>query len=697
MTHRDIVYSFERMVSEIKPIFSGIFGEKKRSEIDYQAIDDNERMAISSLLSSNHSAKLKDLMLKNGLDYNIHFVDSISDKSVEVENQLKTTVVALDNPWSFGIDDQIKEKDKKYIDIFIEKVIAVAKHNRQIVIDEVEEEAASIKSPIKEKEFDSDYEGPYLFIEISPKKDFSWRSKETTWDKVFLPANKETVSIRHCLTNECAEVKGKESSTQTQEVLDKAVCRLNSQYYNQELEKQTNAIENCLSKVCSIENLSEESFEYTYGLLSGYDALALAEKQRQIDGYRKYCEGFTTRILEDVDTKNEYLQGIRNNNIFVQSYYEILQRENGRIRRANKFVDDLEKNKHDNQCGRNRAIEAFSQYKDDKKYLSCFMKQLIGYSQYGIGFKKEVEVAFEDNGCLVIEYRLPNKNDLQNIKGCKYNSTLKKIEYQTITDKKLLDYWEKLVYSIALRTVKEVFVNDIHGIVREVVFNGWCNRINGATGKEQSVCIMSLSCGKEEIQNINLEAVDPKQCFRALQGVSCAKIIDLIPIQPIMAISHNDSRFIEAIDVAEGIDKDTNLAAIEWQDFEHLIREVFAKEFSSEGSEVRITQSSRDGGVDAIAFDNDPIRGGKIVIQAKRYTNTVGVSAVRDLYGTVLNEGAMKGILVTASSFGSDSYDFAKGKPLTLLSGGNLLALMEKHGYHARIDLEEAKLMQLEK
>lgn len=36
-----------------------------------------------------------------------------------------------------------------------------------------------------------------------------------------------------------------------------------------------------------------------------------------------------------------------------------------------------------------------------------------------------------------------------------------------------------------------------------------------------------------------------------------------------------------------------------------------------------ITQASRDGGVDAIAFDPDPIRGSKIVIQAKRYTNTV--------------------------------------------------------------------------
>jgi restriction system protein len=67
----------------------------------------------------------------------------------------------------------------------------------------------------------------------------------------------------------------------------------------------------------------------------------------------------------------------------------------------------------------------------------------------------------------------------------------------------------------------------------------------------------------------------------------------------------------------------TNLAAIGWEEFEHLIRELFEKEFSGDGGEVKITRASRDGGVDAIAFDPDPIRGRKIVIQAKRYTNTV--------------------------------------------------------------------------
>jgi len=149
---------------------------------------------------------------------------------------------------------------------------------------------------------------------------------------------------------------------------------------------------------------------------------------------------------------------------------------------------------------------------------------------------------------------------------------------------------------------------------------------------------------------------------------------------------------VSSYTVADEMDDATNLAAMSWEDFEHLIRELFEKEFKQYGGECNVTRASRDGGVDAIAFDPDPIRGGKIVIQAKRYTKTVGVSAVRDLYGTVLNEGANKGILVTTADYGPDSYEFAKGKPLTLLNGANLLHLLSTHGHSAKIDLQAARI-----
>jgi restriction system protein len=167
--------------------------------------------------------------------------------------------------------------------------------------------------------------------------------------------------------------------------------------------------------------------------------------------------------------------------------------------------------------------------------------------------------------------------------------------------------------------------------------------------------------------------------------------MDVAPVTPIQQIERDDSRFTDGRAIGDELQGGENIAAMDWEDFEHLIRELFGKEFSKGGGEVKVTQASRDGGIDAVAFDPDPLRGGKIVIQAKRYTRTVGVSAVRDLYGTVMNEGANKGILVTTSDYGPDAYNFVKDKPIQLLNGGNLLSLLEQHGYDARIDVKEAR------
>ena len=246
-------------------------------------------------------------------------------------------------------------------------------------------------------------------------------------------------------------------------------------------------------------------------------------------------------------------------------------------------------------------------------------------------------------------------------------------------------------------SVHELFEADKANALEAISFNGWVNAINKATGKTENNCILSIQTKKSEFLEIDLANVDPKTCFKNLKGVASSKLSTLTPIQPLLQISKTDKRFVEGYNVTNEIDTTTNLAAMDWEDFEHLIRELFEKEFKTSGGEVKVTQASRDGGVDAIAFDPDPIRGGKIVIQAKRYTNTVGVSAVRDLYGTVVNEGATKGILVSTADYGPDAYEFAKGKPLTLLNGSNLLHLLEKHGHHAKIDLREAKKILAEK
>ena len=147
-----------------------------------------------------------------------------------------------------------------------------------------------------------------------------------------------------------------------------------------------------------------------------------------------------------------------------------------------------------------------------------------------------------------------------------------------------------------------------------------------------------------------------------------------------------DPRFAKEQDVLSTLDTRPNLMELSPTEFESLITNLFQKM----GLETKLTQPSRDGGVDCVAYDPRPVLGGKVIVQAKRYKNTVGVSAVRDLFGTVHNEGASKGILVTTSGYGKAAYDFANGKPLELITGSNLLYMLKEHsGIDAKIVIPE--------
>jgi restriction system protein len=212
-----------------------------------------------------------------------------------------------------------------------------------------------------------------------------------------------------------------------------------------------------------------------------------------------------------------------------------------------------------------------------------------------------------------------------------------------------------------------------------------------ATGQPRNGFIASLHATTDELRRLRLDQVDPKTCFFHLKGISTPSVEDVVPVRPIFTMNKEDDRIVPDRDVAEGLEQEANLAAMPWEDFEHLVRQLFEWEFGRHGAEVRLTRASRDRGVDAIIFDPDPLRGGKFVIQAKRYTLPVDVAAVRDLYGTLMNEGANRGILITTSHYGPDAYAFARDKPISLLTGADLIDMLRRHGRRYRIDLEEAR------
>lgn len=338
----------------------------------------------------------------------------------------------------------------------------------------------------------------------------------------------------------------------------------------------------------------------------------------------------------------------------------------------------------------NAAVDKFKSAfeRGDFEAIEKYVRLVLERSKYPDAIPKEFEVQFEPNSkTAIIDYALPNPHDLPRVIEYKFVASTKQTKTAEMKKKDFDAFYESVVYQVTLRTIHEVFESVYIPHMLSALFNGWVEGTDASTGNDFRSCILSVQATREAFEKINLEKVDPKECFRALKGIHAGPLANLAPVKPIMEIKRTDSRFIESREILAGINSIPNLATMDWADFEHLVRELFARYFSSEGAEVHVTQSSRDEGVDAIAFDPDPIRGGKFVIQAKRYNNVVPPSAVRDLYGTMINEGATKGILVTTSYFGIESREFAKDKPITLIDGSNLVYLFQQYGYDVRIKL----------
>ncbi|MER9746728.1 restriction endonuclease [Mesorhizobium sp. M0140] len=317
---------------------------------------------------------------------------------------------------------------------------------------------------------------------------------------------------------------------------------------------------------------------------------------------------------------------------------------------------------------------------------------VLDASDYDEMYEKSYEIEYaSDAKTLMLEYQLPSPDELPVVKSVRFVAATGELKDTHISEKEQKANYDSVCYQICLRTIHELFEADESDNLQSVLFNGISTFVDRTTGRDTTSCIMSILVNREDFLRVDLRRVDPKACFKSLKGVSASSLAALAPIPPVMVLNREDRRFIDPRMVMDTLDTAMNLASMDWEDFEHLVRELFEKEFASRGGEVKVTQSSNDGGVDAVAFDPDPITGGKIVIQAKRYTRTVGVAAVRDLYGTMQHEGASRGVLITTADYGPDAHKFAAGKPITLFTGANLLHLLQRHGYNAKIDLREAR------
>lgn len=318
--------------------------------------------------------------------------------------------------------------------------------------------------------------------------------------------------------------------------------------------------------------------------------------------------------------------------------------------------------------------------------IVSYSTMVLERSSYPEDFPQVFSIAYMSaSQQLVVEYQLPNTDIVPIETEFRYVRSQDKIVEKQRKLSEIKELYQDIIAATALRTIHEIFESDHHGRIEVVCFNGYIHTIDPSTGQNIQPHLISVRTTREKFQNIDLSRVDKAICLKNLGAQISRRPEEAQPVKPIIEFKMADARFVDQTDLVSGLSSAKNLMELTPFEFEQLVANLFGQM----GLESKLTRSSRDGGVDCVAFDRRPVLGGKVVIQAKRYRNTVGVSAVRDLYGTMMNEGANKGILVSTSGYEPDAFNFAKDKPIELIDGGNLLYLLQEIGFEARIVFPE--------
>ncbi|MCI3935138.1 restriction endonuclease [Streptomyces sp. AN091965] len=316
---------------------------------------------------------------------------------------------------------------------------------------------------------------------------------------------------------------------------------------------------------------------------------------------------------------------------------------------------------------------------DPESVVEYFSAALYASTAWPESFPRRISAAYDPAARqLVLDWELPGFGVVPETKSVRFMVTAdeEKETPRPVTQRRSL--YRDVLAQCLLLVLHDLFAADEHGALESVALNGFVDDHDPATGRQTEIFLATVMAPRSTFTQMRLEQVDAVSCLAdGLRGQLTARPDQLVPVR-LGRRPHDVGNHV----VTHGGDGDEpDLYDMDPIVFESLVADLFR----AMGMQAVMTQRSNDGGVDVDALDPAPIRGGKIVVQVKRYRNTVPPTAVRDLYGTVQDQGANKGVLVTTSGFGPGSHTFANGKPLELISGSELVDLLHRHGLHGRL------------
>jgi superfamily II DNA or RNA helicase len=186
-------------------------------------------------------------------------------------------------------------------------------------------------------------------------------------------------------------------------------------------------------------------------------------------------------------------------------------------------------------------------------------------------------------------------------------------------------------------------------------------------GQERTVFVTSLYTSRTIEARVDKLLKQKRELFRSVFG-------ELEDEKVLEKLSDEDLFGLFGLEVP-GSREQTKMFSGTPEEFEQLIQKLF----SAMGYIVKVTQRTRDGGID-LEGRAQGIAAGKVAIQCKRYKDSVSVEKVREFWGVIAESSVSQGFMVTTSDFTDPAKRFARDRGrLRLIAGVELATLLRRY------------------
>ncbi len=272
------------------------------------------------------------------------------------------------------------------------------------------------------------------------------------------------------------------------------------------------------------------------------------------------------------------------------------------------------------------------------------------------GILAKVEIDFQTPGSLVSPHEQ------------RYTAKGKPVKGRRKKDNEIIEeYLKNHVASSLLASSRRIFSSGrvIHPLFTKILVSCFTWMID-EYGNFVRACFLSCIIERELLFKLNLDNLGTMNALTKFQyqlgQVTNGRFKEIEPIEVKPNQKPNLSQYVSIADLKQ----------LSPPEFEKFIGELYQKM----GYNTSVTVRSNDGGIDVIA----ELEGNRVLIQCKRFKDSsVGVHAVRELYGVVTAENAKKGIIICTSDFTSDARRFAARIPIELIDGKTLEGLVRRY------------------